>query len=217
MASRVRCALLASLALAACAHGPGPNAPAAVDASARAGIALDPAPRWPPPQSRSSGRATLIALAPTFGADDARRAVESFFDALATRNRDALTQAITDDALALFVSGGNVEHLDAHWGRRLTLFDYAARSGDDLWDTARFEVYRLDEARNAGVATVAAMGAIPQEAQRFESTDLVVRIVPRPHGDALRPRFGRELWMVVVSPPEGPRIRLTREDFVLGP
>ena len=217
MASWLDCVCLAGLALAACAPGPGPNAPAAADASARAGIALDPAPQWPTPQSRADGRATLIALSPTFGADDARRAVTAFFDALATRNRDALARAVTDDALALFVSGGNVERIDAHWSRRLALFDYAARSGDDLWDTARFEVYRLDEARDAGLAIVTEGAAVPQGMQHVEPDELIVRVVPRPHGDALRPRFGRELWLVVASTAEGPRVRLTREDFVVGP
>jgi hypothetical protein len=210
-------ALLAGLALSACAPAPSPNAPAAVDASARAGIAIDPAPRWPDVRPRAESRDALIALKPSFGADDARRAVTAFFDALATRNRDALARAVTDDAFALFANGGNVEHLDAHWGRRLTLFDYAAHSGDDLWDTARFEVYRLDEARAAGVAIVAASESGPQGMQQVAADDLIVRVVPRPHGDALRPRFGRELWMVVVSTPEGPRIRRTREDFVVGP
>jgi hypothetical protein len=213
---RLACALLAGLALA-CSQGPAPIAPAPVDASARAGIALDPAPRWPTPQSRADGRYALVALSPTFGADDARKAVSAFFDAIATRNRDGLAHAITDDALALFASGGTVERIDAHWSRRLALFDYAARSGDDLWDTARFEVYRRDEARDAGLAIVTEGAAVPQGMQHVEPDELVVRVVPRPHGDALRPRFGRELWLVVASTEDGPRVRLTREDFVLGP
>jgi hypothetical protein len=104
------------------------------------GVAVDPLPELPAPESSATAHTTLGTLREPLNAGKARQVVRQFFRAVVAESPDELEQVLAPQAS---VEAGNVRQpARAFWRSRLLQLDYTVLAGQLLYRDVDLEIYR---------------------------------------------------------------------------
>jgi hypothetical protein len=126
-----------------------------------AGVAVDPSPTLPAPQSSSGAEQGLLVLKSPLDAQAARQVVKDFLRAVVDQDGDRLEKLMDDQAYVQAGAGMGRQQAQPFWRLRLSRLDYGALDGQVLFRDAELEIYRSQDVqtlRPARVLNIAVQG-----------------------------------------------------------
>jgi hypothetical protein len=171
------------------------------------GVAVDPAPALPPPQPNASASSGLVVLTAPESEQADRALVETFFDAVTSRDAGRLERLFATGAKAK--TGAKSTEVDAidFWKSRLSRLDYSKLSGQSVYRRHAVEIYREPDLK--------VLGGDRQLPVNVTADQVAVRVpVHSPQTDKTR-LFGDEIVFLLTPTEGGLRIVEVVEDFQL--
>lgn len=168
----------------------------------------DGGPAWPAPALSAEATAGWVVLSPPRAGQQARRAVQAFFDAVRHESVGELSACLAEDATLSSGAGTTPESIAKVWAARFKQLDYGFSGAK--------EPYRADD---VGLFTADELTGLSRE-RRFElwpdGDELLAVVNTRDRRRAAGPRhFGKRLEFVLGPVQDGYRIRRMFEDFRL--
>jgi hypothetical protein len=171
------------------------------------GVAVDPAPRLPPPARDGAAEQSLVVLQTPADIGQAAQAVKRFFRVVLEEAPTELDSLLTPAAWVRSASSGSVERARSHWRARIARLDYGVLQGQLVYRESEFETYRAADLQQLSHRRRPALAATGDE--------VVIR-VPISATRAGRVRlFGDEIWFRLRPHPDGYQIVEMAEDFRL--
>jgi len=171
------------------------------------GVAVDPAPRLPPPADAADSSRGLVVLSTPGDVAQAHQVVERFFRAVVSEAPEQLDALVSPTAWVVSTSQGWRERATQFWQSRLTQLEYGALTGQVVYRDAEVVTYRARDLPD--------LPASRRPPLRARGDDVVIRVpITQPRIGRTR-LFGDEIWFLLRSDAGGYHIEEMAEDFRL--
>jgi len=170
-------------------------------------VAVDPAPRLPPPAVTADTGRGLVVLSTPGDVSRARQVVERFFRAVVSEASEQLGELVSPTAWVVSTTHAWRERATQYWQNRLAQLDYARLSGQVIYREAEVVTYRARDLPD--------LPPTRRPPLRARGDDVVIRVpISKPRTGRTR-LFGDEIWFLLRSDAGAYRIEEMAEDFRL--